>query len=64
MPQQKGTHLEPENAGDNFHFHFAGGVHCCTQMTQWMRRRTPGVAGGLIDTQQALEIQGVRVLGA
>lgn len=22
MPQQKGTHLEPENAEDNFHFHF------------------------------------------
>lgn len=34
----------------------------CTQMTKWMRGRTPGAAGGPINTHQATAIQGVRVL--
>lgn len=47
-------------------FTYSPGVHfsspSCTEMTRWMRGRTPGAAGDPIDIQQAFTIQGVSVL--
>lgn len=59
MPRQLDAHLELENAEGNFCLFSS---LSCTQMTQRMRGRTPGAAGGPIDTHQGFATQGVSVL--
>lgn len=60
MPQQEDAHLEPGMQTAIFTYslrvHFSS--PSCTQMTHWIRGRTPGAAGGPIDTQQSLAMQG------